>query len=202
MKRWSMKRIILLTLVLFLVACDSATASPTVTPVDVAAIQTSVVQTVVAQATQTALALPTHTPEPSPLPTATVPPPPPETPTPEITLSPTPALCDDAIYVADVSVPDGTQMNPGQEFVKTWRVKNTGTCTWTRGYQIMWSYGDNRMSGQATALPRDVLPGEEVEISLVLKAPLQSGTYSGYWVLRNNNGYTFGQRLSVIITVP
>lgn len=194
-----MKRILLI-LTLLLVACGSTVTEPTVTPVDVNAIQTAVVQTVMAQATQTARAIPTNTPEPSPEPTETPVPLPTETPTPEATS--TPGLCDDAIYVADVSVPDGTQMNPGQEFVKTWKVKNTGTCTWTRGYQIMWSYGDNRMGGQATALPREVLPGEEVDISLTLKAPLASGTYSGYWILRNNNGFTFGERLSVIITVP
>ncbi len=195
-----MKRIILLTLTLLLAACGSAVTEPTVTPVDVDAIQTSVVETVMAQATRTALAAPTNTPEPSPTPTETLTPPPTVPPTPEST--PTPGLCDDAIFVADVSVPDGTQMNPGQEFVKTWRVKNTGTCTWTRGYQIMWSYGDHRMGGQATALTDDVPPGQEVEISLTLKAPTDSGTYNGYWVLRNNNGFTFGQRLSVIIIVP
>lgn len=194
-----MKRI-LLFLTLLLAACGSAVTEPTVTPVDVNVIQTSVVQTVMAQAARTAQAVPTNTPEPSPTATETPIPPPTESPTPEAT--PTRGLCDDAIYVADVSVPDGTQMNPGQEFVKTWRVKNTGTCTWTRGYQIMWSYGDNRMSGQATALTSDVPPGEEVEISLTLKAPSTPGTYSGYWILRNNNGFTFGQRLSVIITVP
>lgn len=195
-----MKRIILLTLTFLLAACGSAVTEPTATPVDVNAIQTSAVETVMAQVTQTARAAPTYTTEPSPEPTATPDLSPTETPTPEAT--PTQGLCDDAIFVADVSVPDGTQMNPGQEFVKTWRVKNTGTCTWTRGYQIMWSYGDNRMGGQATALSSEVLPGAEAEISLLLKAPLSSGTYSGYWVLRNNNGFTFGQRLSVIITVP
>lgn len=195
-----MKRIILLTLTLLLAACGSAVTEPTVTPVDVDAIQTTVVETVMAQATQTARAVPTNTPEPSPQPTETPDLPPTETPTPEAT--PTPGLCDDAIFVADVSVPDGMQMNPGQEFVKTWRVKNTGTCAWTRGYQIMWSYGDNRMGGQATALTGDVLPGDEADISLTLKAPLTPGTYSGYWILRNNNGFTFGKPLFVIITVP
>lgn len=192
-----MKRIILLTFTLLLAACGSAVTEPTVTPVDVNAIQTAVVETVMAQATQTARAIPTNTPEP---PTETPALPPTETPTPAP--APTQGLCDDAIYVADVSVPDGMQMNPGQEFVKTWRVKNTGTCTWTSGYQIIWSYGDNRMGGQATALTGDVLPGAEAEISLILKAPAASGAYSGYWVLRNNNGFTFGERLSVLITVP
>lgn len=194
-----MKRIFFV-LTLLLAACSPTVTEPTATPVDVNAIQTAVVETVMAQATQTARAVPTDTPQPTSTPTETPVPLPTETPTPEAT--PTQGLCDDALFITDVSVPDGMQMNPGQEFVKTWRVRNTGTCTWTRGYQIMWAYGDNRMGGQATALPGDVLPGAEVDISLTLKAPLTSGTYSGYWILRNNNGYTFGKPLFVIITVP
>jgi len=194
-----MKRI-LLSLTLLLAACGSTVTEPTVTPVDVNALQTSVVQTIVADATRTAEALPSNTPEPTLAPTETL--------TPEPTVSPTPAgtptlsTCDDAVFIADVSVPDGTQMNPGQEFVKTWKVRNTGSCTWTAGYQIVWSYGDNRMSGQSTALTVEVPPNAEAEISLNLAAPSAPGTYSGYWVLRNNNGFTFGQRLSVVIVVP
>jgi hypothetical protein len=194
-----MKRI-LLCLTLLLAACGSNVTEPTVTPVDVNALQTSVVQTIVADATRTAEALPSNTPEPTLAPTETITPAPTVSPTPAGT--PTLSTCDDAVFIADVSVPDGTQMNPGQEFVKTWKVRNTGSCTWTAGYQIVWSYGDNRMSGQSTALTVEVPPNAEAEISLNLAAPSAPGTYSGYWVLRNNNGFTFGQRLSVVIVVP
>jgi len=194
-----MKRI-LLCLTLLLAACGSNVTEPTVTPIDVNAVQTSVVQTVVADATRTAEALPSNTPEPTLAPTETL--------TPEPTIPPTPAgtptlsTCDDAVFVADVSVPDGTQLTPGQEFIKTWKVRNTGSCTWTAGYVLVWSYGDNRMNGQSTALPNDVPPNTEVDISINLQAPTTPGTYNGYWILRNNNGFTFGQRLSVIIVVP
>ncbi len=194
-----MKRI-LLCLTLLLAACGSTVTEPTVTPVDVNAVQTSVVQTIVADATRTAEALPSNTPEPTLAPIETF--------TPEPTVPPTPAgtptlsTCDDAAFVADVSVPDGTQLTPGQEFIKTWKVRNTGSCTWTTGYVLVWSYGDNRMNGQSTALPNDVPPGTEVDISINLQAPTTPGTYNGYWILRNNNGFTFGQRLSVIIVVP
>jgi hypothetical protein len=176
-------------------ACGSTTPEATPTAVDINALQTAAVQTVVANITETAAAFtPTFSPPsetPVPLPTETL------APAGTATL----ATCDNAVFIADVSVPDGTQMTAGQDFVKTWKIKNTGACTWTTGYQLILSYG-SRMNGQSTALTTDVLPNTEVEISINLKAPSTTGTYSGYWVLRNNNGYTFGQILTVVIVVP
>jgi hypothetical protein len=190
---------IALLIAVLLAACAGANPEPTATPIDVNALQTKTVQTVIARVTETAAAIPTETPTVVP-PTETPVPLPTETSTPAGT--PTLSTCDDAIWIADVSYPDGTPVTAGQEFIKTWRVKNTGSCTWTAGYQIMWAYGDNRMGGQATALTGETLPNTEAEISLNLRAPTKPGTYNGYWILRNNNGYTFGQRLSVTIVVP
>ncbi len=42
--------------------------------------------------------------------------------------------CDNATYVSDVTIPDRTIMTPGQPFVKTWAVTNSGACAWTSGY--------------------------------------------------------------------
>jgi hypothetical protein len=98
-------------------------------------------------------------------------------------------------------VPDGTVMTAGQEFIKTWKVKNIGTCNWTTGYRVIFSHGEV-MGGMTTDLTAEVAPGAEAEVSVKLKAPLKSGNYSGYWRLANNNGYAFGERFSVIITVP
>eukprot|EP01044_Picomonas_judraskeda_P010597 COSAG03_NODE_1375_length_4216_cov_3.811513_6_plen_357_part_00 len=33
-------------------------------------------------------------------------------------------------FVEDVSVPDGTVMKPGQEYIKRWKLKNTGSARW------------------------------------------------------------------------
>jgi hypothetical protein len=189
------KTLLLLLVVVLLAACTpSQPVEPTPTPVDVSAIQTSVVQTVVAGVTETIEALP-PTPTDTPLPpTATL------SPTPEFTLTPTVNICDDSDFVADISVPDNTVMAPGQEFVKTWKVKNTGSCNWTRGYTIVPAYGE-KMSGVATALSAEVLSNQEVEISVILKAPQTPGTYSGYWRLQNNNGYAFGEYLTIVIIV-
>lgn len=186
-------------IIVLLASCSGATpASPTATPVDVNALQTAAVQTVVADITQTAAAQPQPTATEFP-PTETPIPLPTDTATPEVT--PTPLSCDNSAFISDASVPDGTQMTAGQEFIKTWKVKNIGTCNWTTGYRIIFSHGE-KMDGVLTELTTEIATNTDAEISIKLRAPLKSGTYSGYWRLANNNGYPFGERFSVIITVP
>lgn len=187
----------LLLFTLLLAACASQSTEPTPTPVDVAAIQTQAVQTVVAAVTQTAAALPTET----VIPTETIVATETLTPTPEITATATVNICNNSVFVSDVSVSDGAQITAGQKFVKTWKVRNTGSCTWATTYTIRYGYGD-RLSGRDTYLTATALPGEETEISIELTAPNTPGTYRGYWVLFDNNAFSFGQYLSVIITVP
>jgi Ig-like domain from next to BRCA1 gene len=192
--------------ILLLSACGAKAPAATATPVDVNAVQTAAVQTVVANITQTAAAQPspalvdtqaasvdTDTPVPAgPTETATVIP----------SDTPNTKLCDDSAFVSDASVADGTHMAPGQSFVKTWRIQNTGTCTWTTSYQILYGYGTDKMGGLPTALTAQVLPGQEAEISVNLTAPTKTGNWSAYWRLRNGSGVYFGQRFSVIIIVP
>jgi hypothetical protein len=191
--------IFLLMIIVLLTACaPGQPAEPSPTPVDVEAIQTEAVQTVVAAVTQTAAALPTETPglpTETPVPTTTV------TPTPEDTPTATPVICNNAIYVEDVTIPDETEVDAGQRFTKTWKVKNTGACDWTRAYNLRYGYGE-RMGGLVTYLTDIVPADDEVDISIQLVAPQRPGTYRGYWVLYDNNGYTFGEYLSVIIVVP
>jgi len=186
-------------LVFLLTSCAGGQTEPTATPVDIPAIQTSIVATVFAGATQTVDAY-TPTPEPTEAP-------PTETPTLGVTDTPTPSgtateiICDNLEFIGDVTVPDGAVMTAGQEFIKTWKVKNTGSCTWTTGYNVINAEYGEKMSGQTTALAAEILPNTEAEISVTLKAPNTPGTYSGYWRLANNNGYPFGTILTVVIIV-
>ncbi|HXF86048.1 MAG TPA: NBR1-Ig-like domain-containing protein [Anaerolineales bacterium] len=113
-----------------------------------------------------------------------------------VTVPPSPAVmqnCDQAQFIADVTIPDGTVLNPGERFTKTWRIKNTGSCTWTSSYAVIFDRG-TQMSGPAVqALPGNVSPGQTVDISVSLTAPTASGPYIGYWRLRNASGVTFSQ---------
>jgi hypothetical protein len=160
---------------------------------------------VVANFTLTAAAF-TPTSEPvteTPLPTATV-----GGPTETPTLLPggvtaTPVLCDALIYdpaTIDVNVPDNTEMQIGQEFVKTWLVKNNGSCTWGAGYKVIFSSGD-KLSGVAQPFNAVVAPGQEVEVSVNFKAPTQAGVYVSSWQLANAGGTPFPRTFYVKIVV-
>jgi hypothetical protein len=111
-----------------------------------------------------------------------------------------PSGCDNSAYVSDVTVPDGTVMEPGEKFTKTWKFKNTGSCDWTTSYTIAWFSGEI-MKGATTPLTGTVEPGEEADVSVELVAPSTAGTYTGYWKLRNASEAFFGDPVYVQIVV-
>jgi hypothetical protein len=164
-------------------ATNIAQGTPVVLPSSTLVVQ---LVTVTPQMVTVTPAQPTNTliPTNTPLPTNTPIPP---------TATPVPIPCDRAAFVKDVTVPDNTQIASGSTFVKTWRLKNNGVCTWTSGYTIYFYNGD-AMSGPATAQLTNgtVPPGSTVDISVTLIAPATAGTYKGNWRLRNAGGSSFG----------
>jgi hypothetical protein len=131
-----------------------------------------------------------------PAPPATLTPLPPLTPTPTpITPPPppvSPAGCDRASFVTDVNIPDGTTFAPGAAFSKTWRIKNNGSCTWTRDYKVTYYSGELMNAQTAVNMPLYVYPGETVDLTVNMVAPASPGNYRSYWVLANANGTMFG----------
>ncbi len=102
------------------------------------------------------------------------------------------SYCNWAVFVKDISVPDGTFFQPGEQFIKTWRLKNIGTCTWTTSYGLVFLRGDNMNGVATTTLTAKVKPGQTIDVSVELTAPLETGSYRGYWMLRNKTGDIFG----------
>jgi hypothetical protein len=100
-------------------------------------------------------------------------------------------LCNEFSWddtTVDVNIPDNTQMTAGQSFVKTWKIKNSGTCTWDTGYKIIYGGYSTQMSGQPQPLPVPVTSGQEIEISVNFVAPAQPGSYLSAWELADANG--------------
>ena len=180
--------------VLFLNACGAPKATPNATET-VGAIFTAAAETITAKSAQfTATLKPTETLIPSVTPTKGV------TRTkgaPSKTAAPQ-NTCDNSMFVADVTIPDRTEMAPGTRFDKTWTVKNTGSCTWSTSYSII-SGGGELMAGVKTAMTESVAPMQQVNVTVSLTAPLVAGTYTGRWRLVNAAGTVFGESLSVII---
>jgi hypothetical protein len=122
--------------------------------------------------TSTVVVIPTHTTIPSP--------------------SGTSKPCDVATFVMDVTVNDGEKFSPGQSFVKTWRLKNVGSCTWTTNYEAIFESGNHMSGPNDVNLTKEVAPGETIDISVNLVAPGSTGTYRGNWKLRNEDDEVFG----------
>jgi len=199
--------ITVLFLALLLIGCGGGASTQASEPTpDVAVVRTSAAGTVVSQFTLTAAAftpttlLPTDTSVPDATATATLPV------VAQVTnLSGTPeALCDSLTFdpaTVDVNVPDNTPMTPGQDFIKTWKVKNNGACEWGPGYVLAYAGYEDQMSGQFVALTDVVLPGEEVDVSVQFQAPSEAGTYLSAWQMRNPAGITFEEIIFVKILV-
>ncbi|MGD8850711.1 MAG: NBR1-Ig-like domain-containing protein [Anaerolineales bacterium] len=100
--------------------------------------------------------------------------------------------CNRATFVQDVTIPDGTDLEPDEDFTKTWRLRNAGSCTWDTDYELLFKDGD-AMDGPASQdLSGSVAPGETVDISVDLTAPNSEGSYKGFWWLRSDAGIVFG----------
>jgi hypothetical protein len=100
--------------------------------------------------------------------------------------------CDAATFISDVTYPDGSIVAPGSAFTKVWRVQNTGTCTWNTSYALVFVGGERFDSPNAVAVPGTVYPGQTVDLAVNLDSPTRSGSYTGYWKLRNASGTLYG----------
>jgi hypothetical protein len=95
-------------------------------------------------------------------------------------------------FIADVTIPDGTVFAPGEKFTKIVRLKNDGTCTWTKNYYLAFVSGEDMNGPHDVGLPFEVPPGQTVDVAVDLQAPLTPGSYRGYWILSDPSGAMFG----------
>src|SRR5512133_1995136 len=101
-------------------------------------------------------------------------------------------LCNAATFISDVTIPDSSILNPGAALVKTWRLKNSGTCTWTTAYSAVFDSGDQFGGNTSVLIPVNVVPGQTVDITVNMSAPVAAGHYRSYWKLKDTNGIKFG----------
>lgn len=108
---------------------------------------------------------------------------------------------DDGRWIADVTVSDYEIFYENEYFKKVWKVKNVGTTTWTTDYSLVNVDDNNWGEDLVVPLKQEVLPGEEVNLSVEMRAPSGLGEHWSRWFLMNPNGQTFGQELYCLITV-
>jgi len=106
-----------------------------------------------------------------------------------------------AMWVADLTVPDGTPFDPREHFTKGWLIRNNGCQPWPEGTRFTFIAGDRMRAPAYVELPEVRVAGEyAVEVPMV--APELCGLYSGYWQLRLPEGDFFGKQFYLDIEVP
>ena len=118
------------------------------------------------------------------------------------TSTPTPEGCTlDAAFVEDVTIPDDTALDPGADFRKTWRLRNTGTCDWEPGTRLVF-IGGEALGGPESVVVPAAAAGSPANASVELTAPSAPGTYRSEWRLQAPDSTRFGPTIYVQIVVP
>lgn len=143
------------------------------------------------QPTQTPYIPPTlaasQTPRLPPLPTAPV-------------ASPTQACTNHLRFIEDMSIPDGTVVEPESRLDKRWLVENSGTCNWDQHYQLRLSSGPEMGSPPIQAL-YPARSGTQLVIRIVYTAPQEPGIYRSAWQAYTPDDQPFGDPIFIEIVV-
>jgi hypothetical protein len=107
--------------------------------------------------------------------------------------------CNNLYFIRDVTIPAGTILKPGENFTKTWKVQNIGTCPWMYQYRLVLVSGDE-FSAAGEKLGKKVDLNSWAEVSLNMDAPNKEGKYIAYWRM-SDGSKPFGATLVVSFEV-
>ncbi len=119
--------------------------------------------------------------------------------------------CYKASFGSESAPFDNTKIIAGKSFTKTWRIKNTGTCPWTRQIDAVWvsTTLDGKEVGELMGassvisfVPEEgIQPQQFGEITATFTVPEKPGVYQMFFMLRSPAGvfYIDGGALWFII---
>lgn len=107
---------------------------------------------------------------------------------------------DGATFLQDLTLPDGSQVAPGEQVDKRWSVENSGSCHWGLGYRLIPQDPNPLVSGRESAL-YPAKAGTTAIWRVTFEAPPEPGEYLGSWQAYNPQGQPFGDPVFVLIEV-
>lgn len=114
--------------------------------------------------------------------------------------TPTPPCTDGLTYVQDLTIPDGSNVPPGQPVDKQWQVKNSGTCNWDQRYRLKLVSG--QAMGASPLLPLyPARAGTDAVLHVQFTAPQSAGLYECHWQAVGPDGQPFGDSVYMQIAV-
>lgn len=116
--------------------------------------------------------------------------------------------CNDGAYLGEGGIADGTEIEAGKSFNKSFMLQNIGECTWDEGYSFAFvpEFSTPGFVGYNIVLPKNkpedyTKPGYGQTFVLKLTAPKTAGTYKGYWKMKDDSGNFFGPLVWLEIVV-
>ncbi|XP_068452208.1 next to BRCA1 gene 1 protein isoform X4 [Clinocottus analis] len=103
----------------------------------------------------------------------------------------------------DENLPDGTRLRPATKFIKYWKMRNTGTISWSADTKLKFMWGNLAVGSgdrwREVSVPF-LQPGQVGIVSVALCAPAVEGSYTSHWRLAHA-GEQFGPRVWCSIVV-
>ena len=115
--------------------------------------------------------------------------------------SPSPDCQSNLLYLEDITIPDGTEVNPQEILDKRWLVQNNGTCNWDLRFSIRLIAGPDMGAKSEMAL-FPARSGNQAEIHIQFTAPQQPGVHRSAWQVADPQGNLFGDPIFIEISVP
>lgn len=134
-----------------------------------------------------------------------------QTPTPKAIFTPSPTTSEtltlencsnDLKYLTDLTVPDGSPIEPGARIDKQWLVRNSGTCDWDADYRLRLLGGFPPLGAETVQALFPARAGAEVTLQIFFTAPAASNVYRSAWQAYDPQGNPFGETIYIEITVP
>jgi hypothetical protein len=114
--------------------------------------------------------------------------------------SPSPDCQSSLQYLEDITIPDGTGVNPQEMLDKRWLVQNSGTCNWDHRFSIRLIAGpDMGAKSEMSLFP--ARSGNQAEIHIQFTAPREPGVYRSAWQAADPDGNLFGDPIFIEISV-
>jgi hypothetical protein len=103
-------------------------------------------------------------------------------------------------FLDDLTIPDGTEVLPGEKITKRWLIKNTGSCNWNSSYSVQLisglALGAEKIQGLYPARQ-----SSKAILEISFSAPDNPGRYNSWWQAYDPDGNRFGDPFYIEISV-
>ncbi|MBN1428352.1 MAG: hypothetical protein JXB07_08200 [Anaerolineae bacterium] len=116
------------------------------------------------------------------------------------TPGPTTECVLNAVFLEDITIPDDTVLEPGEAFIKTWRVENAGNCNWGKDIVLVFLWGTLMAEKDRLSVPSTTIDST-ADISVEMTAPTEPGVHVAMWQIQTADGQQVGTQLYLRIVV-